>query len=354
MTITNQLAINLPLAVWLVHDDYDYINDDNYISATALMRPIRHIVLPPRLPAEARQEDVVDFCARALGNSIHDSIEKAWLKGYERNLAKLGYPKSVIDRVLVNPIDEELELMPDAIPVYLEQRGIRTIEHNGTTYKVGGKFDMVTDGIVNDTKSTSSYSWVHGGRDDDHALQGSLYRWIDAGRVMEGHRPRITEDFITINYIFTDWQKMLAAGNPAYPQKRVESKNIPLLSLEKTDAWVRNKLTQIEKYRRTAEAQLPECTDEELWRSEPKFKYFSDPTKANTPGARSTKNFDNMMDARTFQAEKGGKGAIVMVPGEPKRCGYCPAFNGCTQKDRLGLNTGPTVLNNDALAACLA
>jgi len=29
-----------------------------------------------------------------------------------------------------------------------------------------------------------------------------------------------------------------------------------------------------------------------------------------------------------------GKGVIKEVPGEPKACGYCPAYAACTQKDR--------------------
>ena len=323
MSITNRGDIPLGLAVWLLHDEYDYIDQPNYISVTGLMKPLRHIILPPRVPKELQQSDVEDFVSRALGHSLHDSIEKAWLKGHRRSLALLGYPEKVIDRVLVNPTPEELAAVEHPVPVYLEQRAFRTVVLNGVTYTIGGKFDMVAEGIVHDNKSTTAYTWLYGTKDDDYKLQGSLYRWLNPDK--------ITEDFIRINFIFTDWQKMSAKQNPNYPQKRILHQDIPLMSMEETEAWIKWKLGLVQQYKDTPESQLPECTDEELWRSDPVYKYYSDPTKTS---GRSTKNFDSPVEARQFMAEKGGKGVIIANPGEVKRCGYCNAFPICTQKDR--------------------
>ena len=328
-TITNNAGIPLALAVWLVHDEYDYANEPNYISATSLMKPIRQLVLANRIPPEERSIDLEEMIASSLGNAIHDSMEKAWTAGYQTNLRKLGYPQHVIDKVLVNPTDEELDAIEGAIPVYLEQREFR--QHNG--YLIGGKYDQVTEGIVNDIKSTSAYSWVLGGKDEDYQLQGSIYRWLDAAR----ERPRITEDFMRINFVFTDWQKMQAKSNPAYPQRRVEQKEIMLLPLKETEEWIDHKLNQIQKFQKANQDQLPECTSDELWQSDPVYKYYSDPAKVNVPKARATKNFDDMGEARKFMAEKGGKGIIITKPGEPKRCGYCPAFDICEQRKALGL-----------------
>lgn len=332
-TITNNSGIALPLAVWLLHDTYDYINEPNYISATALMKPIRQIIIPPRIPAGTVTEDVEDYIARALGHSLHDSIERAWENGHKKSLALLGYPNKLIEKILVNPTDEERNAVVGCIPVYLEQRAYRKITVRGVTYTLGGKFDMAADGIIQDNKSTSVNTWIYGGRDSEHQLQMSLYRWLDLGRVAEGNLPRITEDFGRINYIFTDFSKNMAKTNPKYPSKRVEEKELWLLSPEETQAWVENKLNQLEQYKNTPEHLLPECTDEELWRSAPRYKYFSDPAKANDPSARSTKNFDDAGEAHMFMAEKG-KGVVKTIPGEVKRCSYCAAFDGCTQKDR--------------------
>lgn len=329
MRITNNLDISLPLAVWLIHDEYDYINEPNYISATSLMKPLRQILLPKRVPPEARTSDVSEYIARALGHSVHHSIEHAWTVGRERGLKLLGYTDDVIERILINPTEEQLRSRNDIIPVYFEQRGLRQVEVNGITYTIGGKFDMVADGIVQDFKTTSVWTWTKGTKDGDYALQGSLYRWL--------HPDKITDDTIRINFFFTDWSKMMLK-TPNYPQKRVEHKDVPLLSLAETEGWIRRKLALIQEYANIPEAEIPECTDDELWRSAPQYKYFSDPAKANDPSARSTKNFDDPIEARKFMAEKGGKGTIVTRPGEPKACAYCPGFLACTQKDRLGMS----------------
>lgn len=319
MPITNNSGIPLALAVWLVHDEYDFVKDDQYISVTGLMKPLRQIVLTPRVAPEHFVLDVADLIPSAMGKSLHDTIEKAWVTAYRTNLRKLGFTPDVIDRVMINPTDEELKAAKHPIPIYLEQREIRTL--NG--WKIGGKFDMVAEGIVHDNKSTSAYSWVYNDKDGDYALQGSLYRWLNP--------VKITEDFIRINFIFTDWQRAMAKSNPNYPQLRCIGKEIPLLSLEDTEKWAVNKLKLIEQYFDAPEKDIPECTSDELWMSEPTYKYYANPEKTD---GRSTKNFDSIHAAKAFMAEKGGKGVIKTIAATPKRCEYCPAFPACSQKDK--------------------
>jgi hypothetical protein len=322
LQITNQLGINLPLAVWLIHDEYDYVDKPNYISVTTLMRPLKQIILAQRIPPEQRTADVAEFIARALGHSIHSAIENAWKSGHKRALKLLGYPEAVIDRIVINPSDEYLVEHPDCIAVYMEQRAFKQVLVNGVTYTIGGKFDFVAEGMVQDFKSTSAFSWLFGTKDDDHSLQGSAYRWLNP--------EKITEGVICINYIFTDWSKVQARSNPKYPQQRVEKKFVPLRSVEDTDTWVKNKLTLIQRYLNSPEDEMPECNDEELWRSDPAYKYYKNPE--NTQG-RSTKNFTSLAEANAHRAEKG-VGVVITVPGEVKACAYCPAFNGCKQKDK--------------------
>lgn len=319
MRVTNNSNISLELAVWLLYDDYDYIDQPNYISATTLLKPLRHILLPPRIPQDQRIiPDVEDYISRAIGSSLHAAIEKAWKEGHRESLKRLGYPDQIIDRILINPTPEELAEAQDPIPIYLEQRAFR--EFKG--YTIGGKFDMVGEGIVNDTKSTTAYSWLRGTRDEEYRLQGSIYRWLNPDK--------ITEDFIRVNFIFTDWQKYMATANPNYPQKRLLQKDIPLLSLEETEAWIERKLALIDRYKDAPESDIPECTEEELWMTDPEYKYYSNPEKTS---GRSTKNFKDLGEARKFMAQKG-RGTIITVPGTPNRCNYCNAFPICSQKDK--------------------
>lgn len=318
--VTNNTNIPLALAVWLLDDDYDYINEPNYVSATTLMKPTRQLILPKRVPKEMQTSDVSDFVSSAMGKTFHAGVERAWLRDPKKALRRMGYSESIIERILVNPTPEQLAAVKEPIAIYVEQREIREFEG----FKIGGKFDMVADGIVHDVKSTTAYTWLKGTRDEDYAIQGSIYKWLNP--------TKITEDFIRIAFIFTDWQAALAKQNPNYPQQRLMYKDIPLWTTPEIEVWMRGKLSQLVRYANAADKDIPECTAEELWQSEPQYKYYSDPTKT---AGRATKNFDDFVEARQFMADKGGKGIIITVPGEPKRCGYCNAAPICEQRKRL-------------------
>ena len=235
INLTNKHNVPLALAVWLVADNYDYQAVENYVSVTSLMRPLRQLVLSARTIQGSVESDLADFASRAMGNALHDSIEKAWLHHHQKSMELLGYPKEVIDRVLINPSAELVSRTKDAIPIYLEQRAFKKVGK----WTIGGKFDMVADGIVHDNKSTTAYTWLTGDKDKDYQLQGSLYRWLNPDK--------ITEDFIRINFIFTDWSKVMAKSDPKYPQAKVLAKEVPLLSLQETQDWVEGKLAQIEQ-----------------------------------------------------------------------------------------------------------
>ena len=311
--ITNKEDIPLTLAVWAVDDDYDYVNQENYISVTQLIKPIKQIILGMRVTDE--DTDVSDLINAALGTCIHSGIEKAWKFNYKKNLKSLGYSEELINKIKINPKKENLKNTD--IPIYIEQRNTIKIDD----FTIGGKFDMVADGILHDNKSTSVYTWIYGGRDKDYCLQGSLYKLIN--------KDIIKEDFIRINYIFTDWQKSAAAQNEKYPLNRLVYKDIPLLSLEETKKFVENKIKQIKIYKDSSEEKLPRCTDEDLWRADPKYKYYADPTKTS---GRSTKNFTSLQEANEYKLAKGNKGVVIVVPGEVKRCMYCRAYNICKQR----------------------
>lgn len=311
----NQHAVPLSLAVFLATDDYDH--DDTTISATALLRPTRQLILAKRVPPADSLVDIMGLLKSRMGSAIHNGIEGAWMNGYVKAMQALGYPQRVIDRVVVNPKPEDLT--EDHIPVYMEQRFYREI----MGVRVSGKFDFVAEGMVEDFKNTSTFTWVNGTKDEDYILQGSIYRWL---------KPElITADQMRINFLFWDWQAMRARTDPKYPPQPISPKFFPLKSLSETETYIRQKLTEIDKFKDAAEEDLPECTDKELWRRESSFKYYKNPEKRT----RSTKNFDNLHDALARKQEDKNVGVVVEVPGEVTACKYCPAFSICSQKDRL-------------------
>lgn len=319
MKLTNNHNISLATAVWLATSEYDYVNEPNYISVTTLMKPVRQLALRGRDEIEQVSIDVTDFLAARMGHAFHDSIERAWVNNASGALAMLGYPEKVCQNIVVNPSEEYVKYNPDCIPVYMEKRTIRSFMGK----KIGGKFDFVADGMVQDFKSTSTYAWTKGSKDEDYILQGSLYRWLNPDI--------ITEDIMRINFIFKDWNKNQAKSDKDYPQHPVCHKDLKLMSLEETEQWVKNKIRLIDQYKNAPDEQIPECSDKDLWRSDPVYKYYSDPSKV---GGKSTKNFDNLHEANMFKVEKG-KGVVLTVPGEARRCEYCDVRHGCKQRERI-------------------
>jgi hypothetical protein len=320
MQITNHYKVNLLTAVWLLNDDYDFDHSPKTISMSALIKPLKKQILGKRVEPTSKTIDVADLMSSALGSSIHDAIEAVWLNKEKREagLRKLGIPQDVIASILVNPNDEEL--FEGCIPVYLEQRVSRMIGG----YKITGKYDAIADGQVNDTKSTGVFSYMKGTKDEDYIRQLSGYKWLNPTKV--------TDPIGKINFVFTDWQAFRANQDPAYPEKRMISKEFTLMSDAQVEEFILKRIHELEKYMDSPEADIPECTQEDLWMDPPVYKYYSDPSKI-TSGGRATKNFKDPEEAQRFLFEKG-KGQVVTVEGTPKACGYCDAYEICEQRKR--------------------
>jgi hypothetical protein len=323
----NVSEVPLALAVFLASDNYDYNDDPFTISATTLLKPLRQIILPTRVPPGDGLVNLADMLNNRMGAAIHDSIERAWKDNYITAMQSLGLPQRVIDRVRVNPTPERMQELAaqgvDVIPVYLEQRLKRKIGK----WTVTGKFDFVGEGKVQDFKSTSTFTYKKQVNADKYTQQGSIYRWLDP--------QLITQDQMEIHYIFTDWKPAFVKTDPSYPPKRFHTQSFELMSLSETEAFIRRKIALIEQYWDADEEDIPECDDSELWRSEPVFKYYKNAENAHIPGKRSTKNFDTKPEAFAYMAEQNNVGVVKEVPGQVTACKYCAAFAVCTQKDKL-------------------
>ena len=315
---TNVSDVPLALAVFLASDSYDY-NDDPYtISATTLLKPVRQTILAGRVPPGEGLVDLADMMSSRMGSAIHDGIERAWKTNHRQALQDIGLPSRVVEKVMVNP--DVNEVAEDHIPVYLEQRLSRKLGK----WAVTGKFDFVGEGRVQDFKTTGTFTYRNQTNATKYSQQGSIYRWLN---------PRmITQDEMDIHYIFTDWKPGQAKTDPSYPPKRFLTQRYPLMGLQETEQFIQRKLEQLERYQGAQEGDIPECSDEDLWRSEPVFKYYKN---GDTTAKRSTKNFSSRQDAVIYMSTNGNVGAIKEVPGLVTACKYCPAFAACSQKDRL-------------------
>lgn len=301
--ITNRIGMSLPIAVWCAVDGYDYSEDESVISATSIMKPIRQIILGRRYKDSVKEVDVEDLISTSMGTALHDSVENAWKN------------KNKVVEALTNMGYMNTEDIYDGIT--FEKRTIKKIDG----YKISGKFDLVFQGIVADIKSTSTWTYIFGSKDDDYRLQMSIYRWLNPELIIN--------DYGYIEFIFTDWSAVKAKQDSQYPQARVMTKKIKLMSIKDTEEWLKDKIKLISINESVEDDKLPECTPEELWQTETKWKYYKGASRA-----RATKVFDNEIDAYNMQ-RKNGVGDVVEVKGEVKRCKYCSYTNLCNQYSRL-------------------
>ncbi len=321
--LTNENQIDLPIAVWLLQNGYysgaDKAPPGELLSVTTLLKPTRQLILQRLVEDADKENDVSDFIASRMGHALHDSIERAWTEGnWQEAMKRLHYPQSIIDKVRINPDPKTIQ--DGEIPIYLEQRGFKEIGGIILT----GQLDFSINGAYRDVKSTSTFSFTSGSKDEDYRLQGSMYRLILP--------EMIWKDKMRIEFIFTDWVSYQAKANPNYPQSRVAHKEFPLLSIKDTEDHIHGKLDHIRQNARFKNNQdkLVRCTDKELWKRPDSYKYYSNPETAKKKG-RCTKRFDSFADAEQYRIEKG-KGVVVTEKGEVNACTYCPAFLVCEQR----------------------
>ena len=316
---TNNNGIELPLAVFLMYDKYDYDERPNVLSATGLMKPLRQLVLAKQYPAEAKKVDIADLVHSRMGNAIHKGCEIAWtdLDTIKKALKLFGMSEDAIDNIKINPAF----VKHGETPIYVEQRVEKQTINN---FIISGQYDLVLDGELNDFKSTSVWAYIYGSNVDNYIKQGSIYKWLSPDK--------ITSDYVHIHYIFTDWSPAKAREKPKnYPQFKAVSKKYPLWGNEETVNWIMNKVEAYIASANLPQEELPECTKEELWAEDTKYKHYKDSssTRATNGGVHTS-----MDDALKFQAQKGG-GIIKTIPGEVKACRYCSVVGICTQAETM-------------------
>lgn len=328
MVFTNRENISPLLAVWLAKNDY-YIGDqENLISATTLLKPVRQVVLARQNKDLNKLADVADLVNSRMGTAIHDSVEKAWTTdepALKDILTQFGLDEDTLTRIKINP--EPSTVTDEDIPVYIEQRYTKDVTlDNGEVWTVSGAFDAVIHGVVEDIKTTSVWTHIYGSNDKKYADQMSTYKWI---------KPEIiTEDYGRIQHLFTDWSSQKARTDKQYPQSRILTKELTLDSIVDTAKIIKNKLEIISKFEKLDPAKLPLCTDEELWREKDVFKYYKDKNKTT---GRSTANFDTMEAAQARLMKDSNSGTIIKYPGGVKACKYCAVQNVCSQYKDLKL-----------------
>jgi len=301
----------LPLQVWLMNQglNYDANSDPDYFSATELLKPVQQIVLSRRLGVSNPVPDVTKSYQAAMGSALHQAIEDAWKHPLVDSLKALGFNQSTAEKVQVNPDDPS-----NCIPVWMEQRVLKQIGQ----FTIGGKYDFIFDGQLYDIKTVTVSKWNHKANTKDYQLQGSIYKWLSPDK--------ITSDTIRICYVFRDWSQHRSMS-PGYPPRPFMTQDVELLSPVQTEVWIKERLRKIENNKDVPVNLIERCSEEELWMTPTKYKYFT-----REGQQRATKVFTNASEAYTYLQDKG-TGRLSKEQGKPLRCGWCPAFSICEQKN---------------------
>lgn len=323
MKITNLGNVPLHHAVWLAHDERDAPTlEGRTISATTLLKSVRSLILRKRA-AEAGDSGTNDILAMVhlrRGTAIHSAIEKAWCSPkLQETLEKLDVPAGLRKRIVVNPT----EVTKDMYPVYTERR--RNKAFNG--YIITGECDFIAGGTVRDTKETGAFNYTKM-KDSiaDYTMQLSIYRWLMPDV--------ITSDVGYLDFIFRSFRKPKGFAKPDVPTQMCEAVPVKLLSLEKTQQWIAEKLDLLDYYKDKPEEDLPLCTDKELGVNQVEYKYY-----ANPMSKRATAVFNNVFEAEERQRSSGGKGKIVVVRSNVFKCLSCPGYTQGTCSQAMGMRS---------------
>ncbi len=314
MKLTNKHNLSLSLAILFSHSDYDGPSKDDdpkTISATSILKPLRAIVIGLQNPNLYSEADLVDFIPSVFGSAVHAFAEQAWSKPETISAAldALSIGPETAKVIRINPTNQD----KNTIPIYVEKRTKKEL----TGWTISGKFDVCINGKLSDYKTCSVWSAIFGSNDIDYRMQGSIYRWLN--------QDIVTEDEISIEKIFTDWSSSKARSDKQYPQLRAESKNYPLMSIQATEEWLTTKLQMIDRYLPLPQEEIPLCTEEDLWSSDPKWKYYK-----TEVAKRATKVYTSSSEAQARLSSEG-TGEVIHFPGEVRRCTYCNVSDICTQ-----------------------
>ena len=283
-TYTNRENLPEPIVRAVTRDPYDKGKSD--FTATSLLEPPRARVLKKQHRDEI-VEDVADRLFALCGQVGHGILERAG-------------GDSIVERRFFAKI---------------------------ASFTVSGQADLIVTG---DTAELTDYKFcsvwtVLNGVKPEWTQQANILRYLAS----EDEKP-IDITKASIVAIFRDWSKPKAGREKDYPQSQVKVFPIELWPLDKTEAFICERIAA----HMLAEKVLPLCSDEERWRTKEKWALMKKGSK------RATKLYDTESEAmaaidadsrpftnRNFYVEHR--------PGESKRClHYCQAFPFCEQAQK--------------------
>jgi len=251
---------------------------------------VTEIISPPRIQRlrrehhENMEQDVSDMLWQLLGSALHVVAERG---------------------VADNHITEE-----------------RIIADIGDV-KLSGAIDIqrVTDEgiIITDYKFTSA--WALRQDKPEWEAQQNIYAWLVEkvkGQKVIG---------VQICALIRDWSRREASVKADYPQAPIQVLELPLWPLEKTEAYIKERIEahRMSKVQADWGDELPPCSDDDRWVRETKFAVKREGRKT------AIRVLDTEQEAKDL-AEKE-KGYVEVRKGEAIRCtgNFCGVAQWCNQ-----------------------
>ena len=282
MKLTNKY--NLPDTFINVIQRPTYSRGSSEISVTEILSPPQ-LVLLRRRHADEIEVDAADQVWALFGSAVHNILEH----GKDDH----------------HVVEERLHTTFDG-------------------WRISGQIDLQeyqADGsvVISDYKVTSA--WTVQQEKSEWVDQLNMYAWL----IQRVKGVPVTG--LKIVGIVRDWSRREAANKETYPQAPIVVLDIPLLSDEEQEAFVKNRLhLHNEANFAAVSGTMPECTPEEMWEKPTTYAVIKE------GGKRAKKVFYIQQEAEAFLAEQKGAHYVETREGGRTRCeSFCQAAPYCDQ-----------------------
>lgn len=253
-------------------------NEKGCYSATTLLKGACETILADRHFDEI-EIDVADCVWQIWGTAVHSIFEKAGIEGFTEEKFSVDVSNS----------------------------------------KVTGKVDLydLQNEIVYDWKTASIWK-VQFADYEDWDKQGLIYAWL-----LKQNGLKVKE--IRFVALLKDHSKSKARLDSKYPQKptTVHSVKVTEEALAEIEAFIFNKVQELEKAEKLSDEELTPCTALERWATSDKWAVMKNGRKS------ALRVCDTEEDAENYKKEFGGD-TIEFRQGESKKCvDYCNACKFC-------------------------
>lgn len=278
MIITNHAGIPDPIVRSIRQGWYGGAGVDHFCSATDLNKSPKMFVLEKR-HADELEEDAADMIWSLMGSAMHAVLEKS----------ETG-----------NSLNEE--------------RLFATID--GKT--ISGGIDLYEHETISDFKFTSVWNYIY---------RSSLKSWTQQLNVY-AHLYR-TAGFpvnrLQIICVFRDWSRTKYRFEKHYPPQ-VKTVPIELWEPQRTESFIREKLTAFTDALNQPDDAIPACSHEDRWQQPDRYAVMP-PCKK-----RALRLFDTPEEARAFIADHKQRDTLTIEKrvSDPVRCrDYCRVNRYC-------------------------